>query len=543
MIDKKNIQTVRKHILVGVLFSVLLCFMSSPAFGQQVGLYDVWEKKVLNSKTYSNPFDYSVIELKATFTSPSGKKVNFFGFYDGNGAGGQTGNVWKLRFMPDKVGTWTYTYSWTDGTQGGSGSFTVVDTGLPGPLKIATDNSWYLMTARGTPFHFRGYKISGVKWFAADPITTSLSSFQNVVNGKMVGKYNVTMVVGPGYTRWAEDNNNTQEQWWPYTGSSFDFTRYNLKVWKVWDDHMNLYANKKIYAVPFALMSQNAGESLGVTGMKKFYRYFIARNASYWHLFGWNPTWEWTDILSESQVNEIMQYVKSINPFTRLLTIHDTMRTSFKTWGNLTLRQRQSRTVFAGNGRSYGGAGGTNSSSFLNFPIIGSEDIWETPSGLWKQPRNRTEVRRGAWGIQMAGVMPIYSEWTTEINGNGKGESDIRRMFDFFYSKTKYRQYKQLNHLVSSSARQIASGKQGLEYLVYDENGGSITINLSGAGGSNAFDVLWYNPTSGATQNGGKVTGGASRTLNSPFSADTVLLLTKGAFDAPPEKVTGVKIQ
>jgi len=42
-------------------------------------------------------------------------------------------SFWKLRFMPDELGTWNYSYTWTDGTSGGSGNFQVVDTGLPGP--------------------------------------------------------------------------------------------------------------------------------------------------------------------------------------------------------------------------------------------------------------------------------------------------------------------------------------------------------------------------------------------------------------------------
>ena len=96
----------------------------------------------------------------------------------------------------------------------------------------------------------------------------------------------------------------------------------------------------------------------------------------------------------------------------------------------------------------------------------------------------------------------------------------------------------------SKSSRQVASGKQGLEYLVYDENGGSITINLSGAGSSNSFDVLWFNPTSGSTKNGGTVKGGASRTLQSPYSGDTVLLLTKGTGDTKaPDPPKGLVIK
>jgi hypothetical protein len=104
---------------------------------QSVGLYDVFEVAVTNDRSYANPFDYQAIELQADFTAPSGKKVPYFGFYDGDGKGGSQGNVWKLRFMPNETGKWSYVYRWTDGADRGSGSFDVVDTGLPGPLKVA----------------------------------------------------------------------------------------------------------------------------------------------------------------------------------------------------------------------------------------------------------------------------------------------------------------------------------------------------------------------------------------------------------------------
>jgi hypothetical protein len=150
-----QVQVVPWRLLLGFIFFGL---MYSPTLAMaQVGLYDVWEILLVNSKSYANPFDFTIIELQATFTAPSGREVRFFGFYDGDGHGGQTGNVWKLRFMPDELGNWHYAYSWTDGTAGGSGSLEVVDTGRPGPLQITTENPWYFMTARGEPFHARPY--------------------------------------------------------------------------------------------------------------------------------------------------------------------------------------------------------------------------------------------------------------------------------------------------------------------------------------------------------------------------------------------------
>jgi len=519
----------------------------------QVGLYDVWETRVTNSKSYSNPFDYTKIELQATFTSPSGQKTNFFGFYDGNGNGGQTGNVWKLRFMPDKVGNWTYTYKWTDGTSGGSGSFKVVDTGLPGPLKVASDNSWYFMTARNQPFDFRGYGINHTdRYSPTRSYIDNVSWLKGIISREIISKgYNFTMAEGLSDRIPHEPGKRYTDSWWL---NSTDRKTFNVAAFRAYEEFLHMTKSNKIYTIDFAGMIFQ--ESIyGFTEFKVFLRYWVARFAPFYNHLGWSPTWEWGDIWSTSEVNQIMKQVQSWDPFPRLLTIHDCANSSFTGWLDFSMRQSANpnhpmRNIFSANSRKSGAnqkgcnTSGGVASAFLNKPIIGSEEIWEHPDGRYGEPRNRTEVRRVAWGIIMAGVMPLYSEWNPVIGGKGTAGPDIRRMFDFIYSKTQYREYKQLNSLVSESNRQIASGKAGVEYLVYDENGGSVTINLSSAESSHTFDVLWYNPLSGATQNGGKVMGGASRTLNSPISGDTVLLLTRGEADtSPPAAPTGLTIR
>src|SRR4030095_1331660 len=98
----------------------------------------------------------------------------------------------------------------------------------------------------------------------------------------------------------------------------------------------------------------------------------------------------------------------------------------------------------------------------------------------------------------------------------------------FLYSKPHYRVYQQLNQLVSRPARQIASGTPGQEYLVYDEDGGAIDINLSGVSSPTIFSVLWFDPKTGVEKSGGSINGGTSKTLMAPFSGDTVLLLRRG---------------
>ena len=45
----------------------------------KVGLYKTFEQSIENSKSYSNKF--ADVELKCSYTSPTGEKTDFFGFY------------------------------------------------------------------------------------------------------------------------------------------------------------------------------------------------------------------------------------------------------------------------------------------------------------------------------------------------------------------------------------------------------------------------------------------------------------------------------
>jgi hypothetical protein len=503
--------------------------------------YDIFERSVTNANSYTNKFDFNVIELRTSFTSPSGKTYSFFGFHDGDGQGGQNGNIWKFRFMPDETGTWTYSWSWTDGTPGGSGSLTTFDDGLlPGPLRVASDRSWYFENSRGQPFHFRGYDLHNFfYWMPTAEMRNEIGNFKGVLQDSINKGYNFYMwdMMADRLNTSAQYDRDVADSGWLNTT---DTKRFNIPVWYAYEDALRLTKDNGAYVITFAGMIWQ-GAQYNFTDFRVFLRYFVARFAPFYNFLGWSPTWETTDIWSAGETNQIMQYVHDLDPWKRPLTVHDCSNSQYTGWLSFSMRQAAangSRDVFDGNHRRRGaqqgdcdGAGGIGD-PFVNNPIVASEDIWESPIADqfpgWNMPRNGTETRRMAWGIQMAGAMPLYSEWNAwGPAGNGQGEPEVRRMFNFFYSRTSYRQYQQLNSLVSSSARQIASGIPGQEYLVYDENGGSITINLSAAPSSSTFSVLWYDPKSGAEQSGGSINGGASRTLNAPFSGDSVLFLSR----------------
>ena len=105
-------------VLKSIIFNVVLCGI---LFGQitTVPLYRVFEREISNHNVYSNNF--KDVTLNVQYQAPSGRFYNFYGFYDGNGKGNFKGNIWKIRFMPNELGKWTYVYDWSDSTKGGKG--------------------------------------------------------------------------------------------------------------------------------------------------------------------------------------------------------------------------------------------------------------------------------------------------------------------------------------------------------------------------------------------------------------------------------------
>jgi hypothetical protein len=109
---------------------------------QKVRRYDVFELS-LQGRTEGNP--YLSTELAATFTC-SKKTVRVTGFYDGDG-------VFKLRFMPDVEGLWSYhTHSNDPAIDNQRGSISCIKSraGVHGPVRV--HNTFHFAHDDGTPY-------------------------------------------------------------------------------------------------------------------------------------------------------------------------------------------------------------------------------------------------------------------------------------------------------------------------------------------------------------------------------------------------------
>jgi hypothetical protein len=65
----------------------------------------------------------------------------------------------------------------------------------------------------------------------------------------------------------------------------------------------------------------------------------------------------------------------------------------------------------------------------------------------------------------------------------------------------------------------------GLEYVVYRQRGGTLSVNLTGVSGT--FDVEWFNPRSGEKMSAGQTTAGAWREFTAADRGDWVLHLMR----------------
>ncbi|MHC4565388.1 MAG: DUF5060 domain-containing protein [Planctomycetota bacterium] len=148
-----------------VNLSSLLClaFFATPfvkhcraAGDASVGQWDRFEASVKNAKDYRDP--YADVTLDVTYEDPRDRTTKFWGFYDGAG-------TWKIRFMPDRIGTWKYRAVFSDGSSGISGTFECIQSDIPGMISADRANPAWFGYKSGEHVLIRSFHV-GDRFFA-----------------------------------------------------------------------------------------------------------------------------------------------------------------------------------------------------------------------------------------------------------------------------------------------------------------------------------------------------------------------------------------
>lgn len=314
-------------------------------------------------------------------------KVPGFFAADGNAAetSAEEGNIWKVRFLPDKVGTWTYTISFrkakdiaiSDRTDAGqpikidgiTGTFEITDTdksgvdfrgkgrlvnGGHGYLAFQESGELWIKNGADSPENFLGYadfdqtlryslKTTEAREGEADP-KERLHRYQPHIadwkegdpiwqNGKGKGiigamNYLASMGVNSQYMLTLNILGDGKDVW-PYTDHNerYRFDCSKLDQWEIVFSHMD-----KLGMMMHFVLQETENECLldnGNTDVQRmlYLRELIARFAHHpavtWNIGEENGPASWSPIgQTEQQKKDMASYLKKINPYPNLVVVH-----------------------------------------------------------------------------------------------------------------------------------------------------------------------------------------------------------------------------
>lgn len=524
---------------------------------EQVPLYRTFQRSITNSRDYANKF--TDVTLNVRYTAPSGREVQFFGFYDGDGAGGQSGDVWKIRFLPDELGAWSYTYSWSDGAPGGSGSFTAVANGAGrGILKAYEGNPrWFAYNGK-EPVFLKSYHV-GAAGFTGVPIGWAA----NNVYSKLASRgYNHVMLKSLPIAWTNEKPADAPAEHLARPLWRDNPTTQDLEVWRRFEEHM-AWLNARDMGVHFFIGFDPKGESAPDayfalqrwTGLpsdeQDFYvRYVAARLAPYANVAGWNYTWETDGSTGEQR---LMSLLAQYDPWSHLATYHDEQPAS-NSYNN-------ARYSFAGieNHGYFGNSGGRAAldsashyqaaiDAYRNKPVymVEGNGLWRA---CWAKDAANLTAPRAAWAVTLAGGSFTWADTGGCFDGpisemlnwpaGNPVASRIDALYDVMTKDVTFHRMTPRNDLLSGcqsnfnrsgsvpTAPCYALVEIGQQYIVYKENGGSFGLNLA----AGTYAATWIDTRSGSRQpaNGGAVQGSGSVVqFSTPStSTDWVLLLKR----------------
>jgi hypothetical protein len=264
-----------------------------------IGLYRTFERSLENNNIYSNKFND--VELKCAFTSPSGKLTDFFGFFDGDGVGGgdlETGNIWKIRFLPNEAGHWKYEWTWSDNSAGGEDIFICdpADAGK-GILRPYAENPRWLAYNGTDPVWLKSYYESG-HGSIAQPFDWITENVYQPMIDRGYNHFQVNWLLSLCcFEQYYHDGPEQSTQDLPLYQEGKASSTMRLDVWRMMEQHVSWLNGQNIGLHMFLGFdgSRNDGpkwSSLSESEKDFYVRYVVARLAPYANIAGWSFVWE-----------------------------------------------------------------------------------------------------------------------------------------------------------------------------------------------------------------------------------------------------------
>jgi Domain of unknown function (DUF5060)/Protein of unknown function (DUF4038) len=477
-----------------------------------------------------NPFTGA--EFTGTFTSSDHRSWQVEGFCDAD-----DGSVFRLRFMPDAPGEYSYTVSYRQGlwSKSASGKFTVRASDRRGIVRLDPRNRWHFIWEGSgehyflngtTAYWLLGWKdtaviqsvlerlhslkinrvrvtvagrtgpysepvISGDKWSpmlrAWKTALTGRTLRRLGVAGQWLNSHGVTL--GQQLFAQLAESNDPDDIYHP----NFDYSRFELDHWRKLEAAL-LFAREHDMVVSVVLdMELSKVHPLpGSADERRFLHYAAARLSAFS-----NITWDLGDDLNlfrdDSWARQTGSLLQRLDPYKHLATSHPTDNahqdrtadwfgfTSFQEWSRhqhafmLTERAAQAAT-----GRI--------------IPQVNEEYGYEDTYPLFSDPppsESADALRRSAWEIVMAGGYQTTGEtahrgtnmWPDTGGGwmNGRGDDTMTMLVGYayivdFFTSFPWWQTQPHDELVNSGNYCLA--QPGEMYVLYAPRGGAVTVAL-----------------------------------------------------------------
>ena len=522
---------------------------------------------VTSESAGTNPF--TNYRLQVTFTGPSAQTYNVPGYYaaDGNAANtsATAGNKWRVHFIPDEVGSWSYVASFRTGsgvainlspTAGSSagyfdglgGGFTVTATDKTGvdfrgkgmlkyvgehQLQFAETGEYYLKGGADSPENFLAYwEFDGTydtSGGASTPgLTAGLHRYPNHVSdwdsgdptwqtneGKgIIGAVNYLSDQGINsiyFLTYNIDGGDGRDTWmWTSDSERWRFDVSKLAQWEILFSHMDAKGVQLHVVTQETENDTVLGGNGGLNSIRKlYYRELVAR-------FGHHLAVQWNlgeeNDNSDAQRIAFANYIRTLDPYDHPIVVHTDFGTASWWYDGLLGNSNFEGTSIQGGAAFYNSLAielrGDSAAAGRKWAVYGDEQGPNVQSDM----SNVDTLRKTAlWGNLMGGGAGV--EWYFGYQGTfGDVQSEDWSValplwqytdiaLDFFQSYIPFWIMGPDNAATSVTTDYVLTSA-GKVYASYLPNGGTTNVNLP----SGDYIVKWYDPRNGGALQDGAVT-------------------------------------
>lgn len=462
----------------------------------RVGRWQRFEIFIENDTPYADPYRDATLDV--TYERPDGSTVAFWGFYDG-------GRTWRARFMPDQLGTWAYSATFSDGAPGTSGTFACVASDVPGMLSVDESNPVWFGFRGGAHLLVRSLHV-GDRFFADNYPDAKRKAFLDWAQAQ---GYNL-LSIASHYLNRPEPGRG--EGWdtpalWPLDAAAY------RRVERILDD----LAERHLMVFPFAgFFGRAAHHPTDPLEQERYLRYTLARFGSYWNILlnvaGPEPLLRKRSTMSRPEIVRLGQLVQSLDVYGHPLSVHNrTGDDEFvdEPWTSYGVLQGPKTTDLDEL------SAGLLANHHPSKPLYAQETLW-SGNQHGHPDYSDGELRKNAYVIHMSAAALNFSDnggpRTEDIGNSSSGFSGsldlgdtrqwrhdiVKRVWDVLET-FPFHAMRPRQDLVSAG---YCLAQEGQQYLVYLPLGGAVDVNIDGG----PYAASWINAQDGTDRRTGTPT-------------------------------------